>query len=720
MTWPTHGTGSTTPEGGPEDPDYEDYEDSPRRGRHAAPDPLPPLAGPVLGGGPTAAETTLPMALNWSAPPAPPARPPRAPRPGPPGGPAPGAPDAPPGWRRAAGPPGGGRPPQGGRPGYPQPTFTPAEPTFTPAEPTFTPAEPLTAPIAPPAPPVPSAPTGPRQGSRAAGAPSRGPGGRSDLLRSSAGMAVGTLISRGTGFLRTLVLVYALGTLAVSNAYNNANNLPNTVYYLMLGGVFTSVIVPLLVRAAKRDPDNGEAYAQRIFTLGVLALLGVTIVATVFAAPIADLYAGSITGSERHVMIIWAYFFMPQIFFYGMNSLIGAVLNTRGSFAAPMWTPTVNNVVVIALGALYIVSGLDKSATTISSSGVLLLAFGTTAGIVVQTAALYPSLRRVGFRWRPALGFQSGELGEIRQMAGWMSAYVLTQAAGYLVVQIIANKASIGHQAEGYSAYAYAWQLFQLPYAIIGISVITALLPRMSEHAGGRRYSQVREDFSTGIRLSSVIVVPAAIYLFVLGGPLAEFLLAHGRETVTDARYIGEVFGLFSLGLIPYMVTQLQLRVFYSFRDSRTAALVGLLTMCLGIAGALIALAVLPGADVVAGLAVVYGVANLVGAFAGWILLLRRVGSLDGWAVSRSLARMHLATVPGLLFALLVMFGAAHVVHDPSRVYGLAVTVIGGGGALLLYAACARKLRVAEFGFLLSTVTAKFGGHTGRQRSRRH
>jgi putative peptidoglycan lipid II flippase len=746
MTWPTHGTGSTTPEDGREDPDYEDYEDpdSPRRGRHAYPDPLPPLDGPVLGGGPTAAETTLPMALSW---PAPPARSSRAPRPGPPGGPAPEAPDAPPGWRRAAGPPGGpaggSRPPRGARPGYPQPTFRPSappgapQPTFTPTapgalQPTFTPtptppaptAAPPTAPIAPPgpaaAPPRPPGPVGPRPPGRAPGAPAPPARGRSDLLRSSAGMAVGTLISRGTGFLRTLVLLYALGSVAVSNAYNNANNLPNTIYYLLLGGVFTSVIVPLLVRAAKRYPDNGEAYAQRIFTLGVLALLGVTIVGTVFAAPIADLYAGSITGSERHVMIIWAYFFMPQIFFYGMNALIGAVLNTRGSFAAPMWTPTVNNVVVIVLGSLYIVSGLDKSATTISSSGVLLLAFGTTAGIVLQTAALYPSLRRVGFRWRPALGFQPGELGEIRQMAGWMSAYVVTQAAGYLVVQIIANKASIGHQAEGYSAYAYAWQLFQLPYAIIGISVITALLPRMSEHAGGRRYSQVREDFSTGIRLSSVIVVPAAIYLFVLGGPLAEFLLAHGRETVTEARYIGEVFGLFSLGLIPYMVTQLQLRVFYSFRDSRTAALVGLLTMCLGIAGALIALAVLPGADVVAGLAVVYGVANLAGALAGWILLLRRVGSLDGWAVSRSLARMHLATVPGLLFALLVMYGAGHLVKDPSRVYGLLVTVIGGGGAILLYAACARKLRIAEFGFLLGTVTAKFGGQIGRQRSRRH
>jgi putative peptidoglycan lipid II flippase len=171
-------------------------------------------------------------------------------------------------------------------------------------------------------------------------------------------MAVGTLISRGTGFLRTLVLVYVLGTTAVGNAYNNANNLPNTVYYLMLGGVFTSVVVPLLVRAAGRDPDRGEAYAQRIFTLGVVALLGITLVATALAAPIVNaVTGGAVTGSERHVMVIWAYCFMPQIFFYGMNSLIGAILNTRNSFAAPMWTPTVNNLVVIFFGLVYASGG---------------------------------------------------------------------------------------------------------------------------------------------------------------------------------------------------------------------------------------------------------------------------------------------------------------------------------------------------------------------------
>ena len=478
-------------------------------------------------------------------------------------------------------------------------------------------------------------------------------------------MAVGTLVSRATGFLRTLVLVYALGTLELGNAYNNANTLPNSVYYLMLGGIFTSVVVPLLVRAARRDPDRGEAYAQRLFTLGTLALLAVTVVATLLAAPLVDLTAPTIHGAEHNLMVVWAYFFIPQIFFYGISSLIGAILNTRGRFAAPMWAPVVNNLVVIVIGGLYVLTvGLHKEPSSISAAGVQLLGIGTTLGVVAQTVALFPSLRAAGFRWRPTLGFRPGEVTEMGRMAGWMSVYVIATWVGNLVAQIVANVAAPGRN--GYSAYAYAWQLFQLPYAIIGISVITALLPRMSEHASARRYSLVRDDFSIGVRLASVLVVPAAIYLAVLGAPLAEFLFSYGSSTPAEARYIGEVFGLFVLGLVPYMLTQLQLRVFYSFQDSRTAAFVGLLMMCVSIAGALIALHVLPAADVVAGLAVAYGVANLVGTIAGWALLLRRVGSLDGRAIARSLTRMHLATVPGLVFVLAVMIGAGHVVHNPS------------------------------------------------------
>ena len=533
-------------------------------------------------------------------------------------------------------------------------------------------------------------------------------------------MAIGTLMSRGTGFLRTLVLISAIGVANLGNAYNNANTLPNTVYYLMLGGIFTSVVVPLLVRAAKRDPDRGEAYAQRMFTLGAVALLAVTVLATLAAGPLVDLYAhgtngppGSHLAAQHHLMVVWAYFFIPQIFFYGMSSLIGAILNTRGRFAAPMWTPVLNNLVVIVVGGLYIVTvGLNKEPWTISSTGVQLLGIGTTLGVVAQTAALFPSLRGAGFRWRPTLGFRRAEVSEMGRMASWMMVYVVSQWAGNLIVQILANIASPGEN--GYTAYSVAWQLFQLPYAIVGISVITALLPRMSEHASARRYSLVRDDFSIGVRLAAVIVVPAAIYLGLLGGPLAEFLISYGSATPAHARYIGETFGLFSLGLVPYMLTQLQLRVFYSFQDSRTAAYVGLLTMVVSIVADYIAFAMLPRLDVVAGLAVAYGIANLTGTIAGWALLLRRVGSLDGWAIARSLTRMHVATVPGLVFAVFVMIGAGHVTHNPGAAYGFIVTVIGGGGAVALYALCARALRVAELGFVTRTVTARFGRRPGR------
>src|SRR6266496_3254656 len=156
------------------------------------------------------------------------------------------------------------------------------------------------------------------------------------LVRSSGIMAIGTLASRVTGFLRTAVFGYALGAATLADAYNNANTLPNVVYNLALGGILTSVVVPLLVSAAQRDADRGEAYDQRMFTLGALALGGITLVATLAAGPLVELYAASVHGSERSVMVVFAYFFIPQIFFYGVSSLAGAILNARGHFAAPM------------------------------------------------------------------------------------------------------------------------------------------------------------------------------------------------------------------------------------------------------------------------------------------------------------------------------------------------------------------------------------------------
>ncbi len=542
-------------------------------------------------------------------------------------------------------------------------------------------------------------PQGPR-GARPPG-DGQGPSSRPDvenvnIVRSSGVMALGTLASRGTGFLRTLVIAYVLGVGAVSTAYYNANTLPNAVYDLMLGGILTSVVVPLLVNAAKRDADGGEAYDQRMFTLATMALAALTLVATLGAALLVDLYAHALTGDERHLTVIFAFFFIPQIFFYGVSSLAGGVLNARGHFAAPMWTPVLNNVVVIAVLLLFVViGGAGASASTITSGQVELLGFGTTLGIVVQTAALVPFLRRVGFRWRPRFDFRRDEVSEIMRMAAPLFGYIVTTQVSFLVVTNVANAAWKHAPYDGTPTYGYAWQLFQMPYAIVGISVITALLPRMSAHASERRFSEVKLDFSGGVRLSSAVVVPASLFLLVLGAPFAEALFGYGSTTATDAKYIGLVFGIFSLGLVPYMMFQLMLRVFYAMHDSKTPMYIGVAVMVVNVVASLFSLAALPAGHVVEGVAAAFGLANLVGTVIAWRILSRRMRGLHGRLIAISLARMHLAAIPGAIFALAVSFSVG-VIFAPGPAFGIITVIIGGSGALLLYVLFCKALGVTE------------------------
>ena len=229
----------------------------------------------------------------------------------------------------------------------------------------------------------------------------------------------------------------------------------------------------------------------------------------------------------------------------------------------------------------------------------------------------------------------------------------------------------------------------------------------MSAHASEGDLDSVRDDFSTGIRLSSVIVVPCSLVLAVLGPAIGVFLLAHGRTNVAGGRYEGVVFALFCLGLLPYMFFQLQLRVFYALHDSRTPALIGVATMITNIAVNYLALALLPARDVVAGLGLGFGLANLVGAIVAGRILSLRLGGLNGSAVTQTLVRMHVATIPAALFALAVsvmagaVFGSGHL--------GAFVTLAGGRhGALLLYMLFARAFHVRELTDLTQSVSRRF------------
>jgi putative peptidoglycan lipid II flippase len=533
-----------------------------------------------------------------------------------------------------------------------------------------------------------------------------------NLVRSSGAMAVGTIASRVTGFVRSAILLYALGSKFLGDAYNVANTLPNIVYNLALGGILTSVVVPLLVKAARRTRDRGEAYDQRIFTLGVLALGAITVVATAAALPITSVYAGNIGDhATYHLTIIFAYFFIPQIFFYGVSSLAGAILNARGSFAAPMWTPVINNMVVILVGLAFIATaGLNRTPADISGAEIGLLGVGTTLGIVLQTVALIPSLRRVGFRWRPRYDFRRDEVSEIGRMSGWMFGYVMATQVAFLVTTRVANAAGarVPQQAAGagFAAYSNAYMLFQLPYAIVGISVITAMLPRMSGHASEGRYRLVSSDFSTATRLASVIVVPASLILAVLGPPLAEGVFGYGSTSAASARYIGEIFALFSLGLLPFTLFQTQLRVFYAMRDSRTPALIGLLTMTVNIVANLLALAILPPQHVVAGLGAGFGLASLAGTAAAWRVLGRRIGGLEGHRIRSSLVRMFAAAIPAAIFAVAVSVTVG-AIFSGGRIAALLTVAVGGTGAMFLYLLFSKAFDVRELTELATTVRAR-------------
>jgi murein biosynthesis integral membrane protein MurJ len=343
-----------------------------------------------------------------------------------------------------------------------------------------------------------------------------------------------------------------------------------------------------------------------------------------------------------------------------------------------------------------------------------LLAVGTTLGIVLQTAAMWPSMRKVGFRWRPRFDFRRAEIGEIGRMGGWMFFYIVVTQLSFLATTIVSNSAgaktcqSSSCAGAGFAAFSNAWMLFQLPYAVVGVSVITAMLPRMSGHAAAGNNDLMTRDFSAATRLSSVIVVPSALILAVLGPPLAEGIFGHGSTSVASARYLGLIFGVMCLGLLPYTLSNLLLRAFYAMHDSRTPALIGGVSMVVRIVASFLCLALLPPADVVAGLGIGFGLSSLVMTVMLWRVLGKRVHGLDTRRINKTLLRMHVAAIPGAAFAIAASLVISRIA-PAGTITALAIVAVGGAGGLLLYLLTARLLRVEEIGELTRSLRVRFG-----------
>ena len=536
------------------------------------------------------------------------------------------------------------------------------------------------------------------------------------LARNSALMAGGTVVSRALGFVRSAVLAAALGSKLTADTFNVANTVPNIVYILLAGGVLNAVFVPQLVRAMKQGAERERAYTDRLLTLAGLVLLAISVAATLAAPLIIGLYTDdSWTSATTAVSVTFALWCLPQIFFYGVYTMLGQVLNARGSFGPMMWAPIVNNLVVIAAGLVFIaVFTVDPvRPDELSTTAIVLLGAGSTLGVALQALVLVPVLRRTGFGYRPRFDFRGAGLGKAGELARWTLLFVLVNQAAYVVIVNLATRAQEAAKGVldygiGFTAYSYAYLIFILPHSIITVSVVTGVLPQLSRDASDGRLADVRRNLSATWRLSGVGIVAAAAALVALAPDLTGVLYGSIRGGPDDARYIGLLAAAFALGLPAFSAQYVALRGFYAFEDTRTPFLLQVVIAALNVGLALLAYAVLPLSQKMIGVAVAYAVTYAAGLALSTTVLRRRTGGLDGARVVRTYVRLLVAGVVagGLAWT------ASHLVSR-TMADGAAASLAGlaTGGLVLLvtYLGVARLLRVEELTDLLDSVRGRIG-----------
>jgi putative peptidoglycan lipid II flippase len=362
-----------------------------------------------------------------------------------------------------------------------------------------------------------------------------------------------------------------------------------------------------------------------------------------------------------------------------------------------------NNVVtIVTVGVFALLPGpsvlTEKSITT---PQILVLGIGTTLGIVVQALVLIPFMRRSGYRWRwrfRASSVETVPMSEVRALAGWVLGYVAFSQIGVYVI----NRVAIRYKG-GVSTFTYGDLLFQMPYGIIAVSLLTALMPRISRSAARDDSAGVVADLSLGARLSAVGLVPITGFLMVLGPTMVTVIFAYGRSDATDSRNVGILLALGAFGLLPFAIVMLQLRVFYAMRDTRTPTLINAFMVGTKVLLVLVFAAILHGNRVVIWLEFVTSSSYLVGAIVGHVLLTRRFGRLGFTAVARTTGRIAAVTAVGSVVALGVLLGVEPVVgRGPA---GSAVTLVAAtiaGAAVLV--GLLRVVRIAEVDQMLASL----------------
>jgi len=528
-------------------------------------------------------------------------------------------------------------------------------------------------------------------------------------------MAVGTILSRITGFFRAILGVAVLGTALLADTYNVANTMPNILYNLLVGGALTAIFVPQLVRSFS-DEDGGEGFASRLVTTISGILLVLVALGILFAPALVRLYAPEFSDlgfeQEQAIAVAFTRYCLPQIFFLGLFTMLGQVANARGSFAPLMWAPIANNLVVIAVFGGFLAFQRNISVGNISDFQVQLLGWGTTAGVVIQALILIPVVKRSGIKLRPVFGVKG--LGKSFSLAGWTLIYVLISQLGYLVTVNVATAAAVRSAKAGISTgvgftpYTSAYYIMLLPYSIVTISIVTALLPHLSKLAIEKKVEDVRLQLIRAIKMVGVVTVPSAIAL-IFFGPLMTEVLYMGIS-LDDSRYIGYVLAALGFGLVPFSINLILVRGFNAFEDTKTQVISIFIINMISVLFSYLFLWKLDSDVVTIGLGLAFSISYIVGLSITLKLIKKHVGTLSIKDFARQHLTLFLASILAMapFFALSTYLGwVDDEVSLVTRALRLIFTLACSGLAYLFFA---HRFKVAEIAGLrnfATTVLAK-------------
>ena len=466
----------------------------------------------------------------------------------------------------------------------------------------------------------------------------------SSLVRATTLMGAGTVASRALGFVKAIVLAQALGVVASAGAdsFAVANQMPNNLYVIVAGGVLSATLVPAIVRSAIHA-DGGVAYINKLITIALSVLTAAGLVATLLAPVLVRLYATHWSDNQLALATAFAYWCLPQIFFYGLYTLLSEILNARSIFGPSTWAPVANNVIAISgLVAFIALFGADSAGArsiTDWTPGMIALVAGTaTAGIAAQALILLVFWKRLNIRFRLDFAWRGVGLRETGKIAGWtFGMIVVTQIAG--LVETNVSALSSGNGASVF-AFQTAWLAFMLPHSIIAVSLATAYFTRMATHATQGNLEALRADTAAALRRILTLILWASAGLVAIAIPFARLFTSSFSGSLT----LAGIIMVLVVGLPAFSALFVILRVFFALGDGRTPFFVTLFQAVVVIV-LVLCCATLPHEYIVLGVGVSLSIAGTAQTLLAAALLRRklRVG-LDGFVVA-SILRGTLAAV---------------------------------------------------------------------------